>query len=764
MSDTLNGSHESIDTGPLTLDQLSDKELEIILLIEHQLEIMRAGASKEAKNAKNAKPYLASVQVRRPQVLLLDGSRGTGKTSLLLTMAHWWNTHDNCNVERPDRHKAQYKARIERIRDRLPFKPACTTPTHIHPLRILDFDPLPPQMPLIAGIVQAWQPLAKKYDELSGGPVECDDEGATLQDQWDKLFRVATVGWSPVPLAKGLLEHVLDRQEQVSEWQRLGQSWHEFVAKVIVCGKCVKDPHKLRGEPIFVIMIDDVDLQVERIRELLPALRLLYHPNVAFLIAAHWEHLVDTLKLDFLGQQNKLANRLKNTNVLSVAEDDKWSGTLAHAAATKVFPLRNKWTLRKLTLNELLAFPDYGYDADDIANGGTSARPTMKMMLNGWPPRPESPGLGDYLEKLASGGDDPYEISPFITYREAHQVFERASMERDDEANAIEAIRCLISDPESEAVALENVAKSEPIVEYRGVGQLVALFRSGQFEELLASSGIVFGVHPDFFYRAKPNSEAIFMQRSGGTGFNFTKPMLAVAIHDAHYGVAVPDLQWNIRLALVWTRVEVSDDNSLLKLAFQWRFHEHPHPFQLLEWSHKWRDFVREFQASQDQRLDRIAYAWIFYQLDWLQVGTNGAPSPLDTEHLSNDDHWDRLLRVNESWTEGQGWRTQTLPLLARPELGLPRDVQHRLLRFVNSDADSQDRTRQHEWLKAQRRRLVTDAIIAAEEEEGRRAEDAENEERVTRIVDKFEAQHRKTYNESSPWLTMVEMQAKDSQ
>ena len=55
------------------------------------------------------------------------------------------------------------------------------------------------------------------------------------------------------------------------------------------------------------------------------------------------------------------------------------------------------------------------------------------------------------------------------------------------------------------------------------------------------------------------------MQRPGGTGFNCTKPMLAVAVHDAHYGVAVPDLQWNIRLALVWTRVEVSDDNSLLK-------------------------------------------------------------------------------------------------------------------------------------------------------------------------------------------------------
>ena len=108
-------------------------------------------------------------------------------------------------------------------------------------------------------------------------------------------------------------------------------------------------------------------------------------------------------------------------------------------------------------------------------------------------------------------------------------------------------------------------------------------------------------------------------------------------------------------------------------------------------------------------------------------------------------------------------WRTQTLPLLARPELGLPRDVQRRLLRFVDSDADSQDRSRQRDWLKAQRRRLVTDAIIAAEEEEGRRAEDAENEERVSRIVWGFEQQHRKTYGEHSPWWTTVEDPADDS-
>ena len=743
MPDTQNDSHESIDTSPLRPDQLSQHELSIIRSIEDQLRIRQAGASPADKSAK---PYLASIQVRRPQVLLLDGARGTGKTSLLLTMAHRWNTHDGCGVPRHD---------------------PGTLPKYLHPLRILEFDPLPPQMPLIAGIVQAWQPLAKKYDELSGqSEEECDGEVETLEDQWNNLFRVAAVGWSPMPTAKGLLEQVLDRQEQVSEWQRLGQRWYEFVEKVIACGKCLSNLHKLGGEPVFVVMIDDVDLQVERIRELLPALRSLYHPNVAFLVAAHWEHLVDTLKLDFLGQQNRLANRLENSNVLSAADDDKWSGTLAHAAATKVFPLKNKWTLRKLTLHELLAFPNSGDNAAALEKGDASIRATMRTMLNKWPCESKRTGLGEYLHKMAGTKDDPYEIPPFITYRDVHQIYESASMQRDRKAEAIEAVRRLISDPESEAVTLEAAEEGEPIVEFRGVGQLAALFRSVQVEQTAALSGIVLGASPDFIYRKEPSSEAISMRGYVGAEVNFTTAMLAVTIQDALYGVAAPGLQWNVSLALAWTRVRVLDKNAYVNLSFQWRFHEHPHPFQLLEWSREWRAFIRTLQVSPAQRLERIAYAWIFYQLKWLGAEMPGVLTPSQVKVIRSG-HWKKLLTVTprkrdewerELWRT-QDWRTQTLPLLARPEIGLPPTVQRQLLGLAESDADADRSVLKipHEWLRDQRRRLVTDAIIAAGEEEGGRAEDAENTERVEGIVAQLEAQHRAAHDSDSPWRKIVE-------
>jgi hypothetical protein len=94
---------------------------------------------------------------------------------------------------------------------------------------------------------------------------------------------------------------VLDREEQVGDWQRLDRQWYDFVDDVIefATTRVPQPAGPLPKDPVFVIMIDDVDLQVGRVRELLPALRLLYHPSVVFVVAAHRKHLIDMLALDF---------------------------------------------------------------------------------------------------------------------------------------------------------------------------------------------------------------------------------------------------------------------------------------------------------------------------------------------------------------------------------------------------------------------------------------------------------------------------------
>ena len=504
MPDSPNGSRKSLDTSPLTLEQLSDHELAIILKIEQQLQMRQP---RDSKDATNEKPYLASVQVRSPNVLLLHGARGTGKTSLLLTMAHRWIAGSNRECGRNASSDTRIIAQETSIENaRSTYRE--TIPHRIHPLRILDFDPIPRQMPLIAGIVDAWRPIVMAYDKLTGIPEDCDHEGKTLEDRWDELFRVAAVGWSSVPAPKGLLEQVLDRQEQVRDWQGLGERWQKFVTEVVKCGKHLKEPHRLVDSPVFVIMIDDVDLQVERIRELLPALRLLYHPNVTYLVAADWDHLVDTLRTDFVGQHNRLASRAVDSHTTSDDYGKKWTGTLAFAAATKVFPLKNKWTLRKLTLHELLAFPGSGGGATDSQKFDGGRPSTMKSILNDWPRksedrRQEGVKLGEYLNRSAGFQQEPYAVPALITYRDAHQIFERVLMEDDDERRAIEAVRLLISSPETEAVKLGGTEGPEPLVEYQGVGELVALFGPGYVEPISESSDIEVSARPDFVLRER---------------------------------------------------------------------------------------------------------------------------------------------------------------------------------------------------------------------------------------------------------------------
>ena len=48
-------------------------------------------------------------------------------------------------------------------------------PENVRALPISDFDPLPPEMPIIASIVEAWHQLAMEYDKETSLPEDCDD-------------------------------------------------------------------------------------------------------------------------------------------------------------------------------------------------------------------------------------------------------------------------------------------------------------------------------------------------------------------------------------------------------------------------------------------------------------------------------------------------------------------------------------------------------------------------------------------------------------
>lgn len=785
-------STESRDTSPLEFEQLSNHELATILRIERRFyEAQQSSFIKEI--AKGERHYLAPVQVRHPRVLLLDGERGTGKTSMLLTLVKRWSLQKNVGLPHhdADTYSKLIEGRVAELKtdSEIDFRGGnhdYDIPSHVSVVgRILDFDSLPLGMSVIAGIVEAWRPLAEEYDRLSGYTDDCA-EGETLLDRWHKLFHVAAVGWSSVPSTGGLIEQVLDREEQVREWHNFDSKWQSFIDQVITKGRCLDVPHRLEDKPVFVIMIDDCDLQVGRVRELLPALRVLYHPNVFFVVAAHQPHLVDMLKLDFLGQQNRLANCELRENALSAAGNDHWAANLAKSSFEKVFPIRNRWGLRQLTVRHLLKFPYGEYDS-------------FGKIFESWEQRPlvDAPRLGNldvYLRDITGTDAEPTDLPVRWTYRTAHQIFEWVSSERvaaeelpgqigssenlasnrqrsgAKQNRAADALGRILGGADYEEIirttgwidtgstsyeppSADRKDKERPIIEYLDTGRLTS-FAPGEFVENISDeAAIVLSSQAGFRY--SPGLLSDLSKTPVDPVARRTSAVIAKSLQDDGYGVIAPRLRWEIGLSLIWTRTNLSTTD----LAFRWRLYQHPSPLRLLYLNREWRKFVVSLSQQTEERLDHIAYGWIYHQLRWMSKDgfyrdLEGLPAPLSVA-IYDDAVWDVLLNIPPevgTQEEKDNWHTLTLPLLARPEIGLSQRVQGKLLALVANNKKAIAR------LRDQRRRLITDAILAAADEKGATVPTAESEGKVDELIKEIEGRYLRTYKgRRSRWATLVE-------
>lgn len=783
-------SNEPKDSGPLELSQLSDDELQVILQIESRLYEARESAA-ESKTEPDRFSYLAPADVRHPRVLLLDGDRGTGKTSLLLTLVHRWTPRKNTAVKAHDEDEDQYKHRVNRIKEKMKDRESLnknfgTIPTHVKVVgRILDFDPLPPSMPLIAGIVQAWKPLVEKFDELSERRLDCEDEGETLTEAWYRLFQVAAVGWAAIPQSQSLIEQVLDRQEQLSDWHCLDRRWHEFIDKVL--STCIKEEcHRLSPKPIFVIMIDDVDLQVGRIRELLPTLRTLYHPNVFFLIAADLDHVSDMLEVDFYGQQHKLAQHTPSVDkpLKALTRNNPWAPQLAHASIEKVFPQRNRWKIERLSLKKFLGFsgPDPAdptfleilrsvkkrHEGEGAKNQEEDASPD-KVRAEGAVPdggSTDSENVGDAIENFAEKAEKLMTLPGGMTYRTAVQLWQNTE-KMNEETRALRVLAQLLSgDLNDHEAVLDNGIVRVPVA-----GEIAAVHQP-EIAITLGTHSIVLSARPDFVFINQGNGSEPIRMSVSPTQFHFVSALLAKLLEERKFPINASALRWETYLSHAWTEWILA-----ARLSFAWPRFKHPKPDQLFEQARDWLEFSMEmsiFQEEDDEdlendrmaseRLDLWCYAWVFHQLrwsdrQWKRAG-EGSNASRDREELDPVSFkadpsalpWDSLLSLNGLPDEKiDRWRKEMLPLMARPELGFSPKVQRRLLQASEIDDKSS--------LRSLRRRYVTDARFAAEIQQGSVLREFPSESEVRGWISKIDENYQKTHGEN-PWEEMVEEEA----
>jgi hypothetical protein len=557
-----------LDTAPLRPDQLSEHEWTILNQIENRLREVNELPSRSKCNEQFVPTRYASAEDRRQRVLLLDGGRGTGKTSFLVTLINRWNrAASNDSSEE--------------------WSVGPKPPDHVRVIRILDFDPLPSGMPLLAAIVHSLRPLVQYYDKETFDDIEiCDDDGRQrLMDDWHMLFRVAAAGWSDLPRAKGLLEEVLDREEQVQDWQFFREHWVWFVDRVIQAGRSLKkDNDRLKKQPAFVIVIDDVDLQVQRIRELLPALRLLEHGNVFFLVAADLEHLRAMLTLEFYGQQQQLA--FTDSQHIIHAFGDRWATELARASIEKVFPIRNRWSLEKLSLSEMLRYPQPGPLADPCSS--ETIHGVLDHIVADAPNTDywgadiaHQPTLGDVAQTLADAAEEASVGLRTASYRSAQQlwqtvrdVFDGGENESRSRRSAELLARLVSPEDDSQAVALKE--RDRFTVRVAARGELSALYFAGAADRGPADD-VVVSDRPEFLYLADDDRPLSFLSKQPSQ-FNFSAGLLAKTLQELNFPVEATTLTWTTHLAMAWTRWRLKKRNA----SFAWPWYIHPRPDELL--------------------------------------------------------------------------------------------------------------------------------------------------------------------------------------
>lgn len=343
---------------PLLWSQLSEFE-------KKQLRSANDWIKAVIDDAESRKPTDSEIELARSgRVLFIDGARGAGKTSMLLTLLQLLNGQQKVKPKEPE-----------------PELVVLTDKIHVF-LPVLDFDPLPRGMSLQGWLLEPWRGLAEQLDKKGKGPSDSVD----LTEQFASLFERAIIGWTSAQTeGQGVVEKSLSYQQQASGWLETKKKWRDFVG-AMVCQWCGCSDRKCTGHRfVFVVAIDDVDLQVEHLPQLLHAIRLFHHPNVAYILTGNMDHLRFVLELDYIRRHELRAHPHHHRDdgpkdVLSL-EIQKHSRTLRDAFLEKALPKSAQIALPYLKLDEVLSFP-VDSKAESVRHvRDTLHEPTLKVLL-----------------------------------------------------------------------------------------------------------------------------------------------------------------------------------------------------------------------------------------------------------------------------------------------------------------------------------------------------------------------------------------------
>lgn len=306
----------------------------------HALLIQMASSTETVDKPKPA--FLPRLdRARGSRVLLIDGGRGSGKTALLLSILAFWRRPFEDGVASKD--------------DTAPDLPADVNANdfrgRIVPIGLLDLHPIAPSTNLLFHVVGRFARVVEwmEGDNIDGQPKEPPpwhlgvEAEIKSRKKWQSLLRAVAAAWDGnADQRRGRMDlDALAADVEEAERQRLDlvSAFTEFIHQLVAdfCKHRRLDPTS--SPPLFVLAIDDADMNPRRSVELLDMMRMLWHPRVAFVLTGDSDLFEHTLAEHFLGELRKPLREhgLVASEIVSLA-DRRPHLSLAAEAYDKIIP------------------------------------------------------------------------------------------------------------------------------------------------------------------------------------------------------------------------------------------------------------------------------------------------------------------------------------------------------------------------------------------------------------------------------------------
>jgi hypothetical protein len=327
------------DSRALLWEALVEEEREIIKNINALVKkIQQDNAEKSDDDKKRwdkkhpCYPWAKIEKHRCHRIIMLYGMRGAGKTSLMLTLLNGWLSPSEYGKDN-DAFEGMDKV--------------------IKPLPPLDFDSLPPDLPLYNWIIQCFGPVV---DKLTGskqqdgflGDYENGSE-KSLRQRFRDLQQAAAIGWTAGMLknqmSSGMDDFLLWQDQQQTDWQKLQNNWLCFLDEMFK--QLEKSDLRFAKDALIAISIDDLDLQPSRLRELLLVLRSFHHDRLVYFLNGDMENLTMVLETEYYLSYIQNGAQFNEERLDKIEEQ---TAILAKALIDKAVPKSHRFSLSGLNL------------------------------------------------------------------------------------------------------------------------------------------------------------------------------------------------------------------------------------------------------------------------------------------------------------------------------------------------------------------------------------------------------------------------------